>query len=95
MVSNLMKKHLVIKIYGKVQGVSFRYCTKEKAHELDIFGFVYNKSDGTVYIEAEGEENSLKKFLKWCQKGPETAKIEKVDFVCAEKLKNFGKFQIV
>lgn len=68
-------KHLDIKIYGQVQGVFFRYSAKEKADELKISGFARNEPDSAVYIEAEGEESRLNKFLEWCRQGPETAKI--------------------
>lgn len=74
-----MKKHLNIKIFGKVQDVSFRYYTEEKANELVLAGFVRNEKDGTVYIEAEGEEEKLKDFLKWCRQGPRFAKVADVE----------------
>jgi acylphosphatase len=35
-----------------------------------IKGFVRNEPDGSVYIEAEGEEKNLDMFLAWCRKGP-------------------------
>lgn len=63
-----MAKHLEIKVYGKVQGVSFRNFASQKAHELAILGFVRNEMNGTVYIEAEGEEENLRRFLDWCRK---------------------------
>jgi len=89
-----MKKDLSIKIYGKVQGVSFRYFASQKALELGIFGFVRNESDDTVYIEAEGEEKNLKKFLAWCRKGPKAARVEKVEFVFRDNLNNFTGFEV-
>ena len=73
--------------------VLFRHSAKEKAEELDIFGFVRNESDGTVYIEAEGEEGTLQQFVKWCKKGPVSARVQKVDFK-EGKLKYFKEFKI-
>ncbi|MDD5071383.1 MAG: acylphosphatase [Patescibacteria group bacterium] len=86
-------KHLNIKIHGQVQGVSFRYYSQEKAKELNLAGFARNEADGGVYIEAEGEEEELKKFLKWCQKGPSWARVENTE---AEegKIKNYKEFEI-
>ncbi len=89
-----MLKHLQIKIFGKVQGVSFRYYGREKAGELDLWGFIRNESDGTVYFEVEGEEEKLKKFLEWCHKGPDTAFVQKVEFVFGTDLKNFKEFKV-
>jgi acylphosphatase len=71
-----MKKHFNIKVIGEVQGVFFRASTKEKADTYGINGYVRNETDGSVYIEAEGEEADLKKFIQWCQQGPVHARIE-------------------
>ena len=74
-----MVKHLNIKIFGRVHGVFFRYTAKEKADELRIYGFARNEPDGTVYIEAEGEQEPLEKFLDWCKEGPEYAEVDKAE----------------
>lgn len=86
-----MKKHLNIKILGRVQGVFFRVSAKEQAEKLNIKGFARNESDGTVYIEAEGEEKDLEKFVNWCKDGPPSAKVEKIE-VTKGKLKNFTEY---
>jgi acylphosphatase len=70
-----MKKHFNIKISGRVQGVFFRASTKAKAEELGISGYVQNESDGTVYVEAEGDEEILDQFIRWCKRGPELAQV--------------------
>lgn len=85
-------KHLNIKIFGFVQGVFFRFSAQEKAKILGINGFVRNESDGTVYIEAEGEEDDLRQFLNWCHKGPSGARVEKVESEFSSKIKNFADF---
>ena len=74
-----MKKALIIKVYGRVQGVSFRYYTQKKAIEHNICGFSRNKADGSVYIEAEGEEIDLEAFSDWCNKGPQWARVIRVE----------------
>ena len=89
----VMTAHLNIKIYGNVVGVFFRQSAKEQADNLGITGFAQNESDDTVYIEAEGEEKNLDKFLAWCKKGPELAKVEKVESFTTP-LKNFTEFLI-
>lgn len=70
--------HLNITIYGQVQGVTFRYSAKEQADSLNIKGFVKNQSDGSVFIEAEGEKENLNQFATWCRSGPTFAKVEKI-----------------
>jgi acylphosphatase len=88
-----MTLHLSIKIIGKVQGVFFRASTREKARALGIKGFVRNERDESVYIEAEGEENTLKEFTAWCKQGPPRAVVEKVE-VIEGTIKNFTGFEV-
>lgn len=90
-----MNKHLSIRIYGTVQGVFFRHSAREKARELNIRGFARNDDDGSVYIEAEGDEAALEQFLAWCRKGPPQAAVEKVDVLPSDELKNFSEFSMV
>ena len=86
-------QHTNITVYGLVQGVFFRATAKEQADKLSLTGFAKNMPDGSVYIEAEGEENNLEKFIKWCNSGPMMAQIEKVE-VSENSLKNFTNFTI-
>jgi len=74
-----MKQSLILTIYGKVQGVGFRYFVKQKANSLNICGFVKNMTNGTVYIEAEGLSESLLLFIRYCERGPAHAHVEKTD----------------
>lgn len=73
-----MIKHLSITVTGKVQGVFYRNSTQKKGTELGLSGYVMNKADGSVFIEAEGEEESLKKLVEWCHIGPLLAKVSAV-----------------
>jgi len=89
----LAKAHYNIKVTGRVQGVWFRDSTRRKAIELEISGFVRNEPDGSVFIEAEGNPESLNKLIAWCREGPPNARVEEV---AAEQsfLKNFEGFEI-
>lgn len=86
-----MKKHLNIKIFGRVQGVFFRYTARKKAKELGIGGFVRNEEGGSVYIEAEGESENLEKFLEWSRRGSSLAKVERIEYKEGE-LRGFSDF---
>ena len=88
-----MDKHFNIHIYGVVQGVFFRLSAGEKARELGIKGFALNETDGSVYIEAEGEEVELKKIIAWCHQGPELARVQKVEVEEGE-FKGFQTFSM-
>lgn len=87
------RKGIILQIYGRVQGVGFRYYTEKKAHELNIKGFVKNRPDGSVYVEAEGIADELELFIAWCDKGPSWSRISRVDkqFV---PIQNFTQFEI-
>ena len=74
----MQKRGAIIRVFGKVQGVGFRYYTQKKALELDVTGFVQNRPDGSVYIEAEGEEEKLDAFILWCNEGPGWARVTNV-----------------
>ena len=88
-----MDKHFTIKVAGKVQGVFFRASTKTKADDLGIKGFVRNEPDGSVYIEAEGDEGILKKFIEWCCRGPQNASVIKCD-VTEDEVQKYENFRI-
>jgi len=60
--------HYDIKITGNVQGVGLRYSCSEIARKLGIFGFVRNETDGSVFLEAEGEDEKVELFLESLKK---------------------------
>lgn len=66
-------------ISGKVQGVSFRYHTHEKARVLNLRGWVRNLEDGRVEMVLAGDLANIEEVIKWAHKGPPTAQVEKVD----------------
>ncbi|MEQ7800859.1 acylphosphatase [Pedobacter sp. ASV1-7] len=87
-------KHLDIKITGKVQGVSFRAVTKVVADQMGIRGMIRNEKDGSVYIEAEGDDTLLEVFMDWCNEGTDRAKIENVTSTPGV-VKNYKDFEII
>jgi acylphosphatase len=88
-----MMKHISIKVYGLVQGVFFRASTREKAEELGVKGIVRNEPDDTVYIEAEGDDETLATFQAWCKQGPRRASVSRIE--CSEgAIKGYKSFSI-
>ncbi len=49
---------------GRVQGVGFRYTTKDLARGYDVLGTVRNLPDGTVELVVAGEEYEVAEFLR-------------------------------
>ncbi len=86
-------KHLDIRVEGKVQGVWFRANTQKVAEKLGVKGYVMNKPDGSVFIEAEADEKTLEQFLDWVKQGPPLAEVTKISINEGE-LKGFTDFTI-
>lgn len=88
-----MKKHYQILVKGIVQGVGFRAFTQSEANKFGIKGRVKNELDGSVYIEAEGQEEILEKFIEGCQKGPLLSKVSEIK-VQESNIQNYQSFEI-
>lgn len=89
-----MKKNYAIVVRGTVQGVGYRYYVKQSADDLGLCGFARNEGDGSVYIEAEGDEESLVLFLDNCHTGPPSAIVDSLEFI-ESNLSGYSSFSIV
>jgi acylphosphatase len=85
--------HKNIQIFGRVQGVGFRYSARLAARNYGIKGYVRNMSDGSVYLEVEGSEDNVNKFINWCRVGPDFAYIDRINIVDAS-LRNYESFEV-
>jgi acylphosphatase len=65
-------------ITGRVQGVSYRASTAHEARRLGDVGWVKNRNDGGVELEAEGEPSKIAALLAWCENGPPLARVTNV-----------------
>ena len=57
----LSRVHIIID--GEVQGVGYRYFAVRLANSLGIVGWVLNRHDGCVEIDAEGEKSVLERYI--------------------------------
>ena len=89
-----MFKHLSITIKGFVQGVSLRSNVKNKAEDLGVKGFIENQPDGSVLIEAEGDELDLLVLFEYIKEGPGMAEPEKIKYHFSDNLQDFSEFII-
>ena len=72
-----MKKHLLI--FGKVQGVGFRYWLYEKAIKKNIRGWVKNTIQGQVEALLIGDDDkNVNDLIKQCEKGPHSSNVTQV-----------------
>ena len=65
-------------VSGRVQGVSYRASTVDEARRLGVVGWVRNRNDGTVELEAEGTPENVAALLAWCKAGPPAARVDRV-----------------
>jgi acylphosphatase len=65
-------------ITGRVQGVGYRFSTRDEANRLGINGWVRNLSDGRVEALFEGSKAAVEEMIKWCHKGPRAAVVKDV-----------------
>jgi acylphosphatase len=76
--SNNAIEELHAYVYGRVQGVGFRYFVIRKAHTLDLRGFARNESDGSVEVLAQGPRPALERLLASLGQGPDGARVSDV-----------------
>lgn len=72
-----MVKHL--EIFGRVQGVGFRYHFSEQAQSLGICGWVRNRRGGSVEAMIAGAPDAVEAMLAWARRGPGAARVERID----------------
>jgi acylphosphatase len=80
-------------VRGRVQGVSFRMLTCERARSRGVAGWVQNRPDGAVEAAFEGPEEAVRSLVDWCRRGPVGAVVASVD-VAWEMLQGEHEFTI-
>lgn len=65
-------------VSGRVQGVGFRFFTRDAAHVENIRGAVRNLDDGRVEVIAEGDAEAMTRFERTLRRGPSGARVDDV-----------------
>ena len=65
--TKIIRKNIIF--FGRVQGVGFRYRAHYAAEMYGVTGWVHNRYDGSVELEAEGTEQSIDNMLLAIDKG--------------------------
>lgn len=82
-------------VYGRVQGVFFRYFVRDVAKKLNLKGYVRNLASGdAVKVQAEGEKRQLNKLLEQLRIGTPGARVERVEVKWADYSGEFDNFGI-
>ncbi|GAB6189524.1 acylphosphatase [Marinitoga arctica] len=67
------------KVYGRVQGVGFRWFVNKIAESLNLKGYVMNMPDGSVEIFAEGNEKDLESLKDFLINGNGFSQVENIE----------------
>jgi acylphosphatase len=83
-------------VQGRVQGVGFRYTTKMTADQLGIFGTVKNEEDGSVTIEAMGDDETVEEFISKIKDSPSpSGRVTHVDLQEDPMIQEREKFDVI
>jgi len=77
-----------------VQGVGFRWHTRDVARRLGLRGYVRNRPNRTVEVVAEGSRHALQDLLAFLEKGPSAAIVERVDARWSSGSGSFYGFEV-
>lgn len=61
---------------GRVQGVGFRYFTRQAAERLGVAGWVRNLPNGDVEVRAAGSAAALEAFRRQLRQGPPGSRVD-------------------
>ncbi|MGQ0285930.1 acylphosphatase [Pasteurellaceae bacterium 22721_9_1] len=81
-------------VYGRVQGVAFRFYTLQQAKKLGVRGYVKNLVEGSVLVVAEGSEAQLAELERWLHQGSPSAKVTNVITQSYQGQRQFNTFSI-
>ena len=87
-------KNVKIKITGKVKKTGFQYYAKQFSKIYGITGFAKFTDNTTLFIEAEGAEYQLTKFIEFCKEGPFGSEITDID-ITDGNIKHHKSFDII
>jgi acylphosphatase len=81
-------------VHGRVQGVGFRYRTRQLATELGLSGCVRNRWDGSVEVMAEGPRRQLEDLLAFLRQGPPSALVTEVEVQWTAASNDIARFEV-
>ena len=70
-----MTARVHILVQGLVQGLGFRWFVAREAGQLGLRGFVQNRPEGTVELEAEGDRGLIEALIAHIKVGPRSAQV--------------------
>jgi acylphosphatase len=79
---------------GRVQGVNFRWFTKQYAQELGLKGWVTNLDNGNVEAEVEGEQTKVNELIDLLGVGPPSARVDRLAVTPLGDVYGYKEFRV-
>ncbi|PTX59981.1 acylphosphatase [Melghirimyces profundicolus] len=73
----MQRRHIMV--HGRVQGVGFRHYTRKAALSIGVKGWVRNRPDGTVEIDAQGPASKMERFVEAVRKGSPASQVKRLE----------------
>lgn len=84
----------LLRIYGKVQGVGFRFFATRVARRLGLKGWIENVRDGSVEAAVEGDSSAIDRWIEELREGPRYAEVTRIDQERRDYRGQFGDFDV-
>ncbi|KAA3450906.1 acylphosphatase [Mesorhizobium sp. SARCC-RB16n] len=92
---NDRKRAVQARIYGKVQGVSYRIWARGEATRFGLLGWVRNETDGSVTAWLTGADAAVAAMIERLRQGPPGAAVSRIDLEELETWTTPGDFRII
>lgn len=81
-------------VTGRVQGVGYRYATRDLAERLSVTGWVRNLPSGQVEVFVQGPPAAVDAMIAWLERGPRWASVTGVEAAPAESNPGLATFEV-
>lgn len=89
------KVEVGLEVFGRVQGVNFRWNVKNIAEKLGLKGRVRNMDGGSVGIIAQGSKERLERFISLIKQSPGMSKVTEIKEKWGKVKKGYRDFSVV
>ncbi|MDA8351824.1 MAG: acylphosphatase [Firmicutes bacterium] len=87
-----MRQRIIV--HGHVQGVGFRQYTRLVALRMGVRGWVRNRADGTVEIDAQAPASKMERFVEAVRKGSPASTVDRLETQNQTPTNRFQDFRI-
>ena len=84
-----------VRVYGRVQGVGFRYFVKRISDSYQLMGWVKNLDDGSVEALFVGKRAAVESAIEMCRRGPRAAEVESIETIPHDESELPNDFRIL